>query len=320
MRVLMVTNMYPHPEHPSLGVFVYDQARDVRALGHEVDVLVVEGWRSRWEYLAACDRVRRAVREKSYDIMHIHYGLTGVPALCQNRIPRVLSYCGSDLEVPWQRFVSRWVNRYLQGRLVKSPSLLPLLGDPRAWVVPNGVNLDFFYPMPKPEARRRLGLPQDKVFVAFVANPARPEKRFDLAQQAVALATERVPMELLVVQGRPHDEIPLFLNAADVVLLTSDYEGSPNIVKEALACNRPVVATAVGDVPWLLKGVRGAAVVQHDPREIARALLQVLEAGASNGRERLLALGLDHLSVARKLVALYHEALGHPADFKKTAR
>ena len=309
MRVLTVTNMFPHPGQPSHGVFVHDQVRDVRSLGHEVDVLIVEGWRSRWAYLAACERVRRAVRRKPYDVMHIHYGLTGVPALCQHRIPRVLSFCGSDLEVPWQRFISRWVNRYLQGRLVKSPSLLPLLGDPRAWVVPNGVNLEFFHPMPRAEARRRLGLPLEPVYVAFVANPARPEKRFDLAQKAVALASERVPMELLVVQGRPHEEIPLFLNAADVVLLTSDYEGSPNIVKEAMACNRPIVATAVGDVPWLLEGVQGAAVVSHRPEDIARALLEVLEMRESTGRARLQALGLDHLSVARKLVALYRVAM-----------
>ncbi len=309
MRILTVTNMYPHPEHPAMGVFVQDQVRDVQELGHEVEVLVVEGWRSRWDYLAACHRVRRAVRTRSYDVLHVHYGLTGLPALCQREVPMVLSYCGSDLEVPWQRLISRWVNRYLQGRLVKSPTLLPLLGDPRAWVVPNGVNLEKFHPIPRAEARRRLGLPQKPVYIAFVANPARPEKRFDLAQQAVHLASASRPMELLVVHQRPHEEIPWYLNAADVVLLTSDYEGSPNIVKEAMACNRPIVATAVGDVPWLLEGVQGAAVVQHRPKEIARALVEVLEWRESNGRQRLQALGLDHRSVARKLVALYQEAL-----------
>ncbi len=309
MRILTVTNMYPHPEHPAMGVFVQDQVRDVRALGHEVDVLVVEGWRSRWEYLSACARVRQAVKARPYDVLHIHYGLTGVPALCQRRVPMVLSFCGSDLEIPWQRLISRWVNRYLQGRLVKSPSLLPLLGDPRAWVVPNGVNLEMFYPMPKEEARKALGLSPSPVYVAFVANPARPEKRFDLAQQAVELASASVPMELLVVHRRPHEEIPLYLNAADVVLLTSDYEGSPNIVKEAMACNRPIVATAVGDVPWLLEGVAGAVVVSHRPEDIAQGILQVLERGSSTGRERLKALGLDHRSVALRLVALYQQAL-----------
>jgi glycosyltransferase involved in cell wall biosynthesis len=157
-------------------------------------------------------------------------------------------------------------------------------------VLPSGVNLDVFRPMPKRQAREQLGYPSDRHIVLFSQGNSPRNKGRALALAGVQAAERAIgSIRLVILDGRvPPDQVPVFLNAADCLLVTSDAEGSPNVVKEALACNVPVVSVDVGDVAERLHGVFPSKIVQRDASEIGAALAEILLCGMpSNGRERI---------------------------------
>jgi glycosyltransferase involved in cell wall biosynthesis len=175
-------------------------------------------------------------------------------------------------------------------------------------VIPMGIDLNLFKPMPKAEARRMLGLDQDIRYVLFVTDPNRPEKRFYLAQQAVSRVGLHI-VKLLVVSGQPHEKIPIFLNAGDLLLLTSSHEGSPVIIKEALACNLPVVSVNVGDVREQLENISGCVICEDDSVDtISNAIKKALAYPYPiDGRESVRALSWD--LIAKRTISLYQNCL-----------
>lgn len=302
MKILTVTSIYPTPRDPGLGAFVAAQVDSLRRAGLAVDVLFLDVRRDRSALLRGIARVRN--RARRYDVVHAHFGYNGVPAVLQRRRPVVLSLCGTDLVNPKIRPLSRWAAHRAQACIVKSDEMRRLLGLP-AHIIPNGVDVRRFRPGGREEARRRLGLRPDRRYALFAADPARPEKRFDLASAALALARQRgTPVEPLILHRRPQDEVPIYLNAADLLVLTSSHEGSPNVVKEAMACNLPVVSTDVGDVRRVLGDTTNCVVADPTPEDVARGVTAVLASGArSNGRDRIGPLDSDR--VARRLIDIY---------------
>jgi glycosyltransferase involved in cell wall biosynthesis len=179
----------------------------------------------------------------------------------------------------------------------------------RISVVPSGVDLEVFSQEPKPEARAKLAWSTSRKVVLFNAGGTPAVKRLDLAQEAVMQAARIDPdIAIHVITGRvPPDEVNTLLNAADCLLVTSDWEGSPNIVKEALACGTPIVSVDVGDVRELLHGVEPSSLVSRDPTAIGRALAAILQTPRrSNGREHISSLSLQE--TARRMIAVYNEA------------
>jgi len=182
-----------------------------------------------------------------------------------------------------------------------------------AHVVPSGIDFDLFRPVPRAEARVRLGLPADERLVLFVGNPHLPRKRFPLAQQAVEILSRTLPVRFVLGWGVPHAEMPYYMGACDALVFTSRQEGSPNAVKEALACNLPIVSVAVGDVVERLHGVAGCEVCADDrPETIAAALARVLARGGRiAGREAV--RHLDERLITQQVLAIYRAALnGRP--------
>ena len=173
-------------------------------------------------------------------------------------------------------------------------------------MIPNGVNLEQFTLIDKEVARKKCGFEEDKKYVIWCSHPSRSEKRFSLAQAAVA-ALNDPRVVLYPVFDKIHDEIVDYMCAADVLLLTSISEGSPNVIKEAMACNCPVVSTDVGDVEWVTGGIEGTAVVPFgDVEALRKALSSAIAFGSrTEGRERIKSLGLTIESVARKIKAIY---------------
>jgi glycosyltransferase involved in cell wall biosynthesis len=188
--------------------------------------------------------------------------------------------------------------------IVTSRRVLEDLGAPEASVIPPGIDLDRFRPGDRMEARRQLGLPLERELVLFVGRSEWDKRLHDMYATLDLLQAHRPEAELVVVSGQPHGVVPTYMNACDALLLISTYEGSPMVVKEALACNLPVVASDVGDVAQMIGDVLGCALCDGTPADAARKLGQVLGQGRlTRGREAVAALSLDQS--ARQVSAVY---------------
>jgi teichuronic acid biosynthesis glycosyltransferase TuaC len=310
VRVLVVTAMYPRAGAPTLGVFVREQVNSLRRLGLDVDVLDLGTGRGLLKYARGCWGVFTHTLRRHYDVIHAHYGLAGFVARCQWRSPVVVTFHGSDINRRDHRRLSRLVVALADEVIVVSRVLGPLVARPEAEVIPCGVDLRLFRPLPRKDAREKLGLHGEGPIVLFPSSPAQSIKRFDRFQEAITLVPE--PVTVLTLEGVHHNCVPLYLNAADCVVLTSDSEGSPVVVREALACNAPVVSVDVGDVRQWLSGVWPGAVVPNGPLELAKAVTAVLQSGArSNGRERVGCV--DERVIAQRVLHVYERTLPAPS-------
>jgi glycosyltransferase involved in cell wall biosynthesis len=311
VRILCVTNLYPSPQRPGHGAFVWQQVEQLRRLGHTVDVINILGFQSKMNYLRCALDVMRMTSAVSYDIVHAHYGYSAYPAMFRLQAPLVITLHGSDvLGNIFERLCTRAVSHFADAVIVVSEGMRRRIPG---IVIPCGVDLGVFKPYDRDEARARLRWPKDRHIVLFPFDPARRLKRYDLARASVErLVQEGVDAELMTVFNLANGEMPWCYSAADAMLLCSDREGSPTSVKEALACNLPVVATEVGDVAELLSGVAGTRICPQDVGAIVRNLREVLD--GSRRREfqgRVAMARYDQVLTVEKIVGVYTEVLSN---------
>jgi teichuronic acid biosynthesis glycosyltransferase TuaC len=327
IRAAVVTNIYPSPGRPGEGTFVADQVESLRAAGVDTRLVYVpraDGGMG--VYRALAGRIRDCTG--SVDVVHVMYGgvMADVVTRAVRDVPVLVSFCGTDLLGGKGRgavhglarrygvVASRRAARRAQGVVVKSPNLLAALprgvDRSRVSIVPNGVDLRRFRPRDRADCRAQLGWNPRRRHVLFPSPTDRPEKRFRLAERAIeAVVRSGIDVELHALVDVAHDDVPTWLNAADIVLLTSAHEGSPNAVKEALACDVPVVSVDVGDVRERIEGVDGCRIADPDPGDIARNLIEVLERGRPiAGRERVAELALPR--VAARIRDIYAALAG----------
>lgn len=322
MKVLVVTNMYPSAARPHWGAFIRSQVESLAALGVENVLYEIEGWKNSARYAHALRQIPALARDAGADLVHAHYGLSGAAAAGVREVPLVVSFCGDDLlgrpdargritpKSRWLVSVSRLAARRADAVIVKSEEMRRRIAEvPDVEVIPNGVDLARFTPVPREEARARLSWPADGHVLLFAGPPEEPRKNWPLAQAVEKeLRARGLESRLVAFHGRPQEELVLAMNAADVLLLPSFHEGSPNVVKEAMAVNLPVVAAPVGDCPERLASVSPGAVAARQPAPFADAVEAVLRAGGrSNGREQVAPLELS--AVARRVLALYQRVL-----------
>ncbi len=305
-RVLVVTNMYPDAQNPDFGTFVHEQVSGLRAQGLEIDVLVVGGKRRKLSYVEGVQRFWRQLREHDYDLIHAHYVFSGIVARLQRRYPLLVSFHGAAEMVGWVGLLCKALAPLVDAVTVTSEQHKRDLGRRDAHVVPCGVDLDLFVPLPRREARKQLGLPAEAKLVLFVGI-LRPEKRLDVIQSAVDILQRQDPsVQLIVATGLPHERIPLYMNACDVFALASDHEGSPVVVKEAMACNLPIVSVDVGDVAQVIAGIEGCYICGRNPADMADKLKQALDRGKrTTGRRVIQSLGLD--ATIESILRIYEE-------------
>jgi teichuronic acid biosynthesis glycosyltransferase TuaC len=263
----VLSNMLPDAAHPERGTFVRDQVSDLRRLGGlEIELYeFAPGPRAlaraaldlRRRYGGPSTLSRRPAREP-FDVVHAHYGLTAWPAFAVPAHVHALTVHGRDLRHPRTRVITRAALGRIDLLAAVSRALAQELpgrrARARAQVLPCGVDLERFHPIPRAQARAKLGLDPERPYLLFAADPARTIKRYDLA---AALARE-VGVELLVLGGVDPTRAPLWFNAVNAVLMPSGHEGFGLAVLEALACNVPVLTTPVGIHPEALRGVAGA--------------------------------------------------------------
>jgi teichuronic acid biosynthesis glycosyltransferase TuaC len=311
VRILCVTNMYPTPQRPGSGAFVYQQVEQLRRFGHTVDVINILGFQSKMNYLRGALDVMRMTSTLAYDIVHAHYGYSAYPAMFRLQAPLVITLHGTDvLGNIFERLCTRAVSHLADAVIVVSEQMRKRIPG---IVIPCGVDLGVFKPYDRDQARARLQWPKDKHIVLFPFDPARPEKRYDLARASVdRLVQEGVDAELMTVINVPNDEMPWCYSAADALLLSSDYEGSPTSIKEALACNLPVVSTKVGDVSELLSGIAGTRICAPDAGTIARNLRDVFDRSRSSEfRGRAAMARYDQAVTVEKIVGVYTDVLSN---------
>ena len=291
-----------------VSAFVQSQYDSLEKEGLEMLMYPIVGHGLRG-YLKHLRALRKLIRQEKPDVVHAHYSscgyLTALAALGL-KTKKVVSILGSfpkkDTKLKIVRFC---VDHIWDATIVKSERTRAQL-DRNLPVIPNGVDLDLFPLIGQEEAKEKVGFDKDGKHVIFVSDPARPEKQFGLAQAAVELMKDG-NVHLVPVYNKPHAEVVTYMCAADALVMTSSNEGSPNVIKEAMVCNCPIVSTDVGDVRWVTDGVDGTYVSDSfKPEEIAGLLRDALDFGSrTQGRERIIHLGLTAVCVVQKLIQVY---------------
>ncbi len=321
LHVLMVTGIYPTEQNPHSGTFIKSQVDSLITAGVEVEIIHPNPGPVLFRYISTATQVFFKTLTGKFDIVHGHYGQWCLLARLQWTTPVVASFLGSDLlgDVTFdghitkkgilETHLSRWLCQRVDAVTVKTEEMKKATGVKDVFVYSDGIDFELFRPIPRAEARAALGWDQDRNYVLFGNNPRRQVKNFPLAQAAIeCLRARGVTAELVVASGLPQTTFVQYINASNVVILSSIFEGSPNIVKEAMACSVPVVATDVGDVTQLIGRTQGCSVCPYNPEALAAGLEQALcWTGPTTGRTDV--AHVERSVVAQQVLAVYEQVL-----------
>lgn len=292
----------------TVSAFVRSQYDSLSREGVEMIMYPIVGHGIRG-YLKHYRALRKLIKRECPDVVHAHYSTCGYLATMASiglKSKVVVSILGSfpqdNLKCKMVRF---FVDHVWSATIVKSERTRKQLGR-NLPVIPNGVNLEQFQIIDQERAREEVGFDKEKRYVIFVSNPNRPEKNYPLAEKAVGMLEDGM-VELFPVFDKTHGEVVTYMCAADVLLLTSVSEGSPNVIKEAMACNCPIVVTDVGDVHERLDELDGCYVSKSfDPSELSELLQEALRFGRrTEGRKALMDQGLTTEMIAKRIVGVY---------------
>lgn len=299
------------------------QVRSLEQAGVMVHVACTRAASGKPTYFRSRHQVTDLIREFQPNLVHVHFGYTALAVLpCP--LPKVLTLCGDDisgtadgvghitLKSRLGATVTRRVARSFDAVVVMNPTMRAKLAPEtvdRTVILPYGIDTTRFMPGSRSEAREKLGLTPDGLVVTFVNSGRQRTKRLDLARAAVdRLKADGHSVTLLVAEDVHPDDMPAHYRAANCLLMTSDVEGSPNCVKEALACGTPVVSVPVGDVPEVIAEADGGCVADRDPQALAAAVLQVTAASRPQGAS-LLPQRFTLGGVTKELLQLYSSLL-----------
>ena len=315
MKILHITNNFPTLNFPIFGIFIKEQIESLRSLGSENEVFFINSREEgKGAYLRSLSRLRRLLKKNNYDLIHCHHSYSAALFLLSGKwsgTRRLMSY-QSDPRNEGGIFLFKILYKFFDRIILKNqPEEVSLS---KVVYLPNGVNTGFFVPMDKNECKLKLGLDPDKRYILFMDSyNRRPCKRIDRYSETLAILKEKYHyenLEPLVLTNTARSLIPSYINASDLHLLTSDFEGSPNSVKECLACNVPVVSTPVGNVHDLLSDVDGSYVSRtFDPQELATLSDKALNTRDISSRASITEKGLDIDTVARKLLDVYNHVI-----------
>ncbi len=324
MKVLFVSS---GKSSDRISPVVSAQGRSLQKSGVRVDYFAIGG-KGLFSYLKAVPRLRRLLDGGNHDLVHAHYGLCGIVSLMAVRSQKlVVSFMGDDLLGsrkqngkirPASRIMSA-LNAFISARfydhtIVKSERMLrPGLKINSVTVIPNGVDTDLFRPAGRSDALKVTGWDPGHRHVIFVSDPSRSEKNYPLAKLAVDYL-DRNDIELHALLGIDQSMMPYYYGSADALLLTSFHEGSANAIKEAMACNCPVISTDTGDASSVTANTSGCFIVPWDHAAIAAMVERAVDfrvtRGETNGRERIITMGLDSVAVAERIIRIYKKVLG----------
>lgn len=303
MRVLIVASYNKNRFAP----FIVEQAEALKRHSFEIEYLGLQG-KGIKGYLKNLPALRRRIRAFRPDVIHAHYGLSGLLANLQRRVPVVTTYHGSDINDNKALRFSKMAMKLSSWNIFVSRKTLDIAQPKKHYsLLPCGIDLCDEQLTEKSEARRKMKLDEKKKYVLFAGAFDNAVKNAPLAEEAVSLMQDN-HVELLELKGYSREEVTLLMCAADAFLMTSFSEGSPQVIKEAMACGCPIVSVDVGDVKERVEGVEGCYVeTTREPQEVALLLQKAFDfQGKTKGREKMIADGLDNSQVADKLMSLYN--------------
>ncbi|WP_025743574.1 glycosyltransferase family 4 protein [Aquimarina pacifica] len=292
-----------------ISPLVLNQGNSLKSIGHNVSFFTIKEKGIRG-YVKHIFLLKKFLKEQTHDVVHAHYSLSAIVAGLAGAKPLVVSLMGSDVKAsPLLKFLIKFCNLlFWEKIIVKSKDMKKSCGIANVAIIPNGVDFTKFRQLSKTTALDVTKWSQDKKHILFAANPKRKEKNYQLAQKAVSLL-DTADTELHVLVDIPNELMPYYFNASDVILLTSLWEGSPNVIKEAMACNCKIVAVDVGDIKNTIGKTSGCFITDFDAHEIANSLQHALhdDPKYTSGRNQI--AHLDANIIAKKLTNLYTEAL-----------
>lgn len=304
MKVLIVARYKEHGFVP----FITQQVTALENCGVECHYFPVKS-KGMAGYLKHLKALRNAIKKFHPDVVHAHYGLCGLLANLQRRVPVVTTYHGSDINKKNVLPFSKMAMRLSAWSIFVSKRTIDIAKPKKKYtLLPCGIEICDLQLTDKQEARQKMHLQADKKYVLFAGAFDNAVKNAPLAKETVALLNDN-NVELLELKGYSHEEVTLMMCAADVFLMTSISEGSPQVVKESLACGCPVVSVDVGDVKERISKVKGCYVAEtSEPKELSELLIKVLSSGNRvEGRDVIIKDGLDNTQVAQRLIEIYQK-------------
>jgi glycosyltransferase involved in cell wall biosynthesis len=318
LRVLFVNSAN---KKNRISPFIVSQAESLRGNGIHVDYFSLDkgGFKG---YVLHAIKLRKLLKHEKYDVIHAHYALMGfISSYARRKEKLVVSLMGCDILGSYRSdgtliwfdqiiviFARLFSKLFWNHVILKSSNMIPkLIMGTKYSVIPNGVNLELFKPGEKQLSRESLHLSMNKKYILFPTNPDRQEKNFPLAQAAFEIVKNQgfPEAELIVVHKLTYDELVLYYNAVDVCILTSRSEGSPNVIKECMACNLPVVSTEVGDVKEIIGNTEGCFIAGQNPHDFAAKIINALEFNNRTlGRKQVEPLEIN--LIARKIINIYN--------------
>lgn len=289
-----------------------NQQKSLENLGHEIFLYKIIG-KGLTGYFINIFKIRKYISSLQPDIIHAHYSFCGFAAtLAFTGKPIVVSLMGSDVfntHLHLRLFIKLFAFLSWNAVIVKSSQMKKRIRLQKALIISNGVNLEKFVQLDKDASMYKLGWSSGKKHILFSSDPSRPEKNFDLAKSSLdLLSEENIPFDIHLLKDIANEEMIFYYNAADVLLLTSNYEGSPNVIKEAMACNCPIVATNVGDINEIIGNTENCYIACFDKEDIAKKIKKILiSEKRTNGR--IFIQHLDSRLVAKKLLEVYKHVL-----------
>lgn len=317
MKLLIVTNMYPDKARPYNGIFVYEQVEAIKRYhpNVNVDVCFIDGSKGKIEYLKSIFKVNHLISKGCYDIVHIHYGLSGLFMLWpfRKKVSTFITFHGCDIQPQGDggkltRWISKQVVRRCNGCIVLNNGMQKLVDAycKNNALIPCAVDSNTFRPIGQ-RGKNEI------VQIVFPSKHNYPIKNYPLFADVLSILQNKYKLQCneIELKGLSRSEIAEIFSRADLMLLTSNSEGSPQVVKEAMACNLPIVSTPVGDVPELLSGVKDCYVSDnHDAEVLASLVIKSLShmGEGISGRDKIKQLHLDEKSIADRIYNLYEKS------------
>lgn len=317
MEVLLVTNMYPNTDSPVYGVFVEEQEKAICKEYPNVHytTVFINGKHNRFEYIKSIFKIRRLIKKNDYDLIHIHYGLSGLFLLLgklPKKIPVIITLHGGDIQADQGKTIQVWFTK----RILRKSNIAITLNTKmdeiakkyihKTEIIPCSVNTDIFYP---PEIPQKT-ISKEKQLIIFPSDKKRFIKNYPLFEQTISILKKKYNLQCNTseIKNMSRTKVAELYRKANLMILTSISEGSPQVIKEAMACNLPIVSTNVGDVSFLLENVSNSVVSQNmDANELAYLANKVLneQINGISGRDKIFQLHLDDKSIAHKIYNIY---------------